>query len=83
VRERSREQHGLGRDEEEQNLGTGGGLEEGGDVQYSRRRREATSSRAILRMVAASRAELVCVKGGEGKGTVLLVCVKWGRKGES
>jgi hypothetical protein len=83
VRERSREQHGLGRDEEEQNLGTGGGLEEGGDVQYSRRQREATSSRAILRMVAASRAELMWVKGGEGKGTVLLVCVKWGRKGES
>jgi hypothetical protein len=64
VRERSREQHGLGscgqgetkrsrKSREEQNLGTSGGLEEGGDIQQSRQRREAASraerSRARVR----------------------------------
>jgi hypothetical protein len=78
VRERSREQHGLGRDEEEQgeqNLGTGGGLEEGGGVQQSRpadgggvQSREEQSLCAWE--VGKGRGwSCSCVGSGEGKGS--------------
>jgi hypothetical protein len=74
MRERSREQHGLGRDEEEQNLGTGGGLEEGGSVQQSRpvdgggvQSREEQSSCAWEVGKGMGRS-CSCVGSGEGKG---------------
>jgi hypothetical protein len=48
-------------------------------------KREATSSRAGgggRWRPEQRRAELVSMGGGEGKGTVLLVCGKWGGEGE-
>jgi hypothetical protein len=75
MRERNREQHGLGRDEEEQNLGTGGGLEEGGSVQQSRpadgggvQSREEQSSCAWEVGKGRGRS-CSCVGSGEGKGS--------------
>jgi hypothetical protein len=74
VRESSREQHGLGscgqgetrrsrKSREEQNLRTGGGLEEGGDVQS----REEQSS-CVWEVGKGRGRSCSCVGSGEGKG---------------
>jgi hypothetical protein len=87
VRERSREQHGLGscgqgetkrskKSREEQNLGTSGGLEEGGDVQQSRQRREAASRAERSRDRVRGR------WGREGDGPARAWEVGKGREGE-